>query len=200
MGLAEFQTALARLYTDQSFRVLLRNDERAFAAGARLTPGEVAQLHTVAGEIEEFARSLIAKRLGEVRKRLPLSSGMVPAKDFSSVFQRYAETDSANGCSKTGTDIHREDAIRFVAFVERSGLQWPSAPAWVTDLLRYESAWLQMVDPGRKFLLCRFHFPMKRLTRALAAGNLTPEMAAQPSLGLWWRWRRDGRVRHVCWE
>ena len=205
MGLAEFQTALARLYTDRSYRQLLQNDEQAFADSAQVSKEDIAQLRSMADEIEEFARSLIAKRLGEVRKRLPLSSRVLSVPDFSSAFQRYADAERSaadrggNGTSPVG-DMHRQDAITFVESLERCGLQQPKAPAWTIDLLRYESAWLQMADSGRRFLLNRFRFPMSRLTQALAAGATTSSIPARSSLGLWWRYRHDGRVRHLCWE
>jgi len=204
MGLAEVQTALARLYTDRSARQLLQENEHGFAQSAGLSLAEVSQLRSMTQEIEEFARSLIAKRLGEVRKRLPVSSRVLAGKDFASLFHRYANGE-ASECSASakvapGRDPHRDDAVQFVTFLIQHGLQLPTAPAWTIDLLRYESAWLLMADPRRRCLVQRFQFPMQSLVRRLTTDLSTYDFRSRTSLCLWWRYRYDGRTRHVCWE
>ena len=129
MGLAEAQRLLARLATDATLRARFAADPEGVAAEFGLSPEEAAHfadLHQ--GQLDEFARSLIRKRLGEVESLLPLTSRALGPARLAALFRRHAGAHVPRGIKK-----HRDDAVAFASFLvprqessNRPG--WPTSP------------------------------------------------------------------------
>ena len=176
------QRALARLYTDGSLR------ERFFADAATgislgLAPEETAQLLRSQREIEAFARSLHAKRLGDTARMLPATRRELGLR-FKALFHEYAAAPPPEGTRKV-----QEDAVRFARFL---GTQRHDPSAQLAlELARYESAWLEAAGPC--FLVRWFRLPVHRLVREEDA----PPASGRGFLGVWLRPGSRGRLRHV---
>lgn len=173
MGLAEFQAALARLYTDADARAELRDDQRGFGERYRLSNEETEQLAgSVLNDADDFAGALARKRFSEAAKSMRGVETIVGGR-MQEVFARYA--------AMTSLGIQRNPALDALAFI-RWLLDEESGPTSLSDRdgLRYEEARILMQQTGRRFLV-RWLFVPNR-------GN--PSRA----LVIWWRWR--GRLRH----
>ena len=68
-------------------------------------------------------------------------------KDFTALFWQYAETYLPQGIKK-----HREDAIAFANFLEKTTSDKES------DLVRYEKTWLLTYESDRYFQICWFRY------------------------------------------
>ena len=193
MGLKETQAALARLLTETELR------ERFFAApesgGAELglDAGETRQMQALtAWKVGEMARSLQSKRRSEIAKMLPRTCELLE-NNFGPIFRRFAADFTPCGVNK-----HREDALRFAAFLQRSEAL-RNAPVWRRDLLRSEAAGLQF--KGRKFMMARLFFHDAQAMRD--ADPETPELPFAPHLIVWFRLpkklnRRAAFPQRIC--
>ena len=173
MGLAEIQTALARLYTDTAARSELLTDRRVFAARFGLSKEETETLaNTVGIEMERFAASLLRKRFNGATRSVPLARRMFGQKLFSA-FERYA--------AETGSAATRNPALDGLVF-DRWLLTNTLVPltAAEKDVLRYEIAWLMMQHSSRRFLI-----------RLLPLPGHSP---VRRSLLIWFRWQN--RLHH----
>jgi len=171
MGLAQTQQVLAQLYTNTNFR------ERFFAnpqvgTEFELSADEAQQLAQSAQQINIFANSLKWKRLGEVRELLPRTAKVL-GKDFTSFFWQYAETYLPQGIKK-----HREDAIAFANFLEKT------TSDLVADLVRYEKTWLLTYERDRYFQICWFRYAVHR--------DCKPQLA----IAIWFRFPK-GQLHHI---
>lgn len=187
MGLAEFQSALARLYTDTALRERFFADPQGTGAALGLNDQEVRRLAQVSAQQVHFvARALVNKRLNEARKLLPLTT-QVLGQQFAALFRRHAETSIPSGTKK-----HRNDALAFVAFLARCN---EVTPDWAADVARYEAAWLEAHIPTRRLILRRFRYPVYDIVQALMREQpATPQ--TRPTLALWLRFTGRGRIRH----
>ncbi|MBV9851453.1 MAG: hypothetical protein JO250_17430 [Armatimonadetes bacterium] len=188
MGLAEVQSALARLYTDVSLRERFLADPGVVGQELGLSDEEIAQItHLSAPQLRFFAASLVSKRRQEVEKLLPRTRRAL-GRQFGTCFARYAVAPIPDGIHK-----HWKEALAFAAFLEQSGGQ----PPWVGDVLRYERAWLEASSPGRLWLVRRFGHPVgqpvPQVTDDVSLQALPPRL----TIGLWFRLGRHGTLRHV---
>lgn len=157
MGLAQTQQVLAQLYTNTNFRERFFANPEAVGTEFELSDDEAQQLAQSAQQINIFANSLKWKRLGEVRELLPRTAKVL-GKDFTALFWQYAETYLPQGIKK-----HREDAIAFANFIEKS------AENLVADLVRYEKTWLLAYEGDRYFQICWFRYAVHRDCKAQLA-------------------------------
>jgi hypothetical protein len=191
MGLADRQRLLARLYTDDDLRTRFFADPDGIGTQYGCGPDDIRALARLPqAQVTFFAQSLRAKRLGEVRKLLPLTCHILGPRT-SPLFQRYADTPLPAGLRK-----HRGDALAFAAFLLRvlPG-EADSQPQWLLDLLRYEAGWLKTDDPE----CCRhavwLQYAILPLVRSLTDGE-PPVVIRSPTLIVWWRVRRHGPRHH----
>jgi hypothetical protein len=192
MALAEVQGALARLYTDAALPARFFADPVAVAPELGLSPEEARQLGTLQAEqIHFFADTLRRKRLGEVRALLPLTHRLL-GRAFVALFWQIAPTYVPRGIHK-----HRDDALAFVAFLERAARAEGVTPAWALDLARYEAAWLLVTEPTRRWTLRWFHYPVATVAQALARGAILPALRQQRTIGLWVRLSGRHTPRHL---
>lgn len=189
MGLAEFQHLLARLYTDRDLRQRFHADPRAVAGEFGLDETDVARLRDLSSrQVSQFADSLLAKRCNEVEKLLPwIHRALGPAR-FSSLFQHHAAH-----FLPTGNKKHREDALQFVALLER---QLGVEPPWLIDLARLEAAIVTAHTPARRLVMRWLRYAPRDLA---LIGSLNPNasLSRRPTLCMWFRARRFGRVHAI---
>jgi hypothetical protein len=164
MGLTEIQAAQARLYTRASDRNAFYADPAGTGQRWGLTQPETEILiRTPRAQVEAFARSLIAKRRGEIAKILPLTCAAL-GPSLIPLFRQHAE-------QYIPTEVHRHDgdAAAFARFVAAGPLPEGSFP-WASDAARFELARLSMSRTGRpRFLLLRYD--LRPLLQAHAGGD-----------------------------
>ena len=195
MGLATVQQVLAQLYTNTVLRERFFENPQAVGKELGLSFDEIQQLAQLSSQqVNFFANSLKRKRLGEVRKLLPLTQKSL-SKEFSPLFWRYAETDLPQGINK-----HWQDALNFCTFIEKVALTEGLEQPWVLDVVRYEKVWLQTLDPTRRFHWCRFDRAIKPLVESLKQPTVTPVLLAKPTIGIWFRISRQGQLRHLIFS
>lgn len=171
MGLAQVQEAMARLYTDAALRERFFADPHAGGEALGLSSGDTQQLAQLSrSQVTSFARSLRNKRLLDVVKQLP-RTGSLLGERFVELFQRYTGT-----ATPVGTRRQRVDALGFAGLIEQLALT-EEIPLEVADAARIEAAWLKMADPTRRGAACWLRNPT-------------------PSLAVWFRPTRRGRLRH----
>jgi hypothetical protein len=110
VSLLETQQILARLYTDPVTLNAFLEDPEGFAAGhskeSELVLSEIDQW-----QLEFFASSLRSKRLGEVRKLLPLTTRALGQRCIEE-FRNYSATSLPGGARK-----HLADAMAFCEYL-----------------------------------------------------------------------------------
>jgi hypothetical protein len=191
MGLAEQQRLLARLATDTDLRESFSAAPDAIGLACGCSPEDILALtHAPPGQLSLFARSLHSKRLMEVRKLLPLSCHTL-GPQAAPLFCQFADMSVP-----TGLHRHQQDALAFADFLLRLVISDSSAfPAWLSDLLRYESGWLRAADPACRWHAVRLRHVILPLIQSLAEGE-TPVVLQRPALACWWRVSRSSPLRH----
>lgn len=164
MGLTEIQAAQARLYTSANDRRAFYSDPRRTGAEWGLAPPDIDSLLQIPRpQIEAFARSLIAKRRGEVEKILPMTcSALGPA--LAPLFHQHAER-----YCPAGVHRHADDAAAFARFTAAQPPEDPHAipretgeashtiPPWTADAVRFEFARLCVIQSGKPQILLLRH-------------------------------------------
>lgn len=191
MGLEAQQRLLSRLYVDAALRARFRDDARGLAVAEGLAPEEAARLADPAlvDQVEGFARSLVAKRAGEVADLLPLTRRALGAK-YRSAFAAFAA-----GFVPRGVKKHRDDALAFAVHLATPPAEL-GAPPWLPDLARWEAAWLEAADPARWWVVRFFRRPMRALALAVEEGEDPGVLPRGWAILLSWRAgpRSRGRV------
>jgi hypothetical protein len=177
MGLAEAQRLLARLSTDAALRARYAVDPAGVASEFGLSPAEAASFDRLPAEqLDDFARSLVRKRLGAVESLLPLTRRAFGPARFASWFGRHARTHGPSGIKK-----HRDDAVAFASFLAGEA----SDPPWLADLARLESAALLAHDRGHRWSAIRLSYHPSDLARAAVEGGQSPR--SRPTIVAWFR-------------
>ncbi len=192
MGLAQTQDFLAQLYTDSGLRTRFFADPHGVGMAVGLAADLAAQLAELSSdEVTFFAHSLQRKRLNEVRKLLPLTDRALGMR-FVKLFLQYAESHIPKGIKK-----HGEDALAFAAYVERVARAQRVGPAWVVDLIRYESAWVNVHCRPRRWQVRWYRHPVDKLVRGLMDDRGTTVCLRRPTIGLWLRFSRRSKLWHA---
>ncbi len=163
MGLAQLQSALARLYTDASFRERCREDLSSVALESGLTELESSQIRdllTRDKRLNDFASSLIAKRRIEVAKQLPVTVALL-GDPFRPLFAQYAKVAQFSGVSK-----HQLDAMSFARFAAESptvGLH-----QWKREIIRFEALKIRAYFQRSLLRLEVYTYPVARIYASLA--------------------------------
>jgi hypothetical protein len=112
MNLQTLQDLLARLYTDPELRRAFLADPAAVALEFGIDPSEASELAAAAGaELEYFARTLLKKRMSEVKKLLPDVSSEIGDR-FDALFAEFAAEFVPDSSKK-----HLLDAYQFALFL-----------------------------------------------------------------------------------
>lgn len=192
MGLADCQKLQARLYTDADWRARFFADPRALGADFGLSAEEVDRLAQLSEfQVGRFADSLRHKRRNDVGKLLPLTRRVLGEARFAALWDRHGAAHGPNG----GKGL-RAGAIAFAIALEPEVRRGEIRSPWMADLLRYEAARLVAADPTRRWTVRYFHHPIADLVRAVHARPGVPP-PTKPTLAIWFRASRAGRLRHL---
>lgn len=192
MGLREQQQLLVRLYTDATLRELFYQSPNDVGDTFGLTPHEVEQLLQLPpSQLVQFAHSLQAKRIGQIRKLLPLTCQQLPStRDWLRSF--------ATTYTPTNPKIHHDDAIAFTRFLTTQPDSHPkglTCPDWLGELARYEAAWLECQRPTFRWMIRLFGYPVHHIRRDLINQSFqTP--TPRRSVGIWLRLTSQHPLRH----
>lgn len=181
MSLSTVQQVLARIYTDSKLRDDFLTNPDVVGVSLGLNCQEISQLSKLSTQqVNLFANSLKHKRLGEIRKLLPLTNKAL-GKDFQRLFFEYCET-----YLPTGSKKHLLDAITFIQFLLQRLTTDNTQAVWVLDLLRYEKIRLKMFEGKRFFMSDRFNYHLELLINSL---NAEPQaiLNPQPTIGIWFQ-------------
>ena len=182
MSLATIQKTLARIYTDSKLRDDFLMNPNVVGITLGLNYQEIQQLSNLSSqEVNLFAGSLKYKRLGEIRKFLPLTSKVLK-QEFDRLFFRYAETYLPSGNRK-----HLLDAIEFADFLINLNAAESIQPVWVLDILSYEKIWLEQLRSKSFFLIRRFNYQITPLVNSLQIQESDPVLNLQSNIGIWFR-------------
>ena len=181
MSLQRVQQVLARIYTDSKLRDDFLTNPDVIGVSLGLNCQEIKQLSKLSSQqVNLFASSLKHKRLGEIRKLLPLTYKVLGEK-FNNLFLKYSETFLPSGSKK-----HLSDAVFFSNFLQEYLTQDNPYPTWLLDVLRYEKVRLEMFDGKRLFICDRFDYNLEYLINNLDFNTL-PLLRFQPNIGIWFR-------------
>jgi hypothetical protein len=177
MVLARVQQALAKIYTNTEAKEIFFSNSHSVGKELGLNQQEIQQLNELSRQqVDLFAISLKRKRLGEIRKLLPLTYKCL-GKDFSQLFWGYSETFIPKELKK-----HRQDAIKFVDFLESK-----IDRNWIIDVLRYERSWLKMTASDRRFHGCAFNYAIAPLIESLQKSENEPITIERFTFAIWFR-------------
>nr|UXE45584.1 hypothetical protein Hi04_10k_c4998_00027 [uncultured bacterium] len=175
MALADVQSALARLFTDESLRARFFDDPTALGRSLGLDDREASDLAGLSRDhVSHFAATLRHKRVDDARRYLPLT-----AAALGDGFAPHLLA-AIGGPSPPGR--HRDDARALV-----EDLATVDEPAWAADLARYELTFREAMGRGFVVLVRRFRYPVGRLASAIRRGGVPPEIRPRPTIGVWLR-------------
>ena len=191
MDLTMTQLLLARLYTDTALRQRFLSDPEAVGREFGLDREQTSQFDRLSGrQVSFFAESLIRKRLGEVRKLLPLTRKVL-GKEFDALFHQYAERHRL-----VMPKPHQNDATAFCAFLEKAaGMDVVKNP-WALDLARFETACQEAnIIAGPCCIVLLFQYSVRELARSMEEASAISVPAPRHTLVVWLRFSRQGRLR-----
>jgi hypothetical protein len=163
MSLDELQACLARLYLDDPFRRLAQCDPGYALCDYVLSEEERQVIIGIDRPmLEFFARSLVSKRLGQVRPAYP-SSFQLDSPRLERYFRRYHQLHPL-GPRQTIT----QDTVGFGEFAEQCLTASEEVPPFAAELMRYERLRYRAAHSA---------------TRPSAPGPVNVSMDARPSLG-----------------
>jgi hypothetical protein len=171
MGLADFQTVLARLFTDATLRARFLADPTGVGGELGLPPGLLSEK-----QIQLFAESLVSKRHLEVQKLLPMTNRLY-GEEFGGHFVRYAVAPMTDSLQK-----HRQDALAFAKFLLAQNA--PGRTPWAREILRYETASLQFYTSSLPMRAVWFRCPVGWLIAEMAAGRMPSTVPKCPTMGI----------------
>ena len=184
MELTAIQAVLARLYTDRAYRRRFLRDPAGEAEAHGLDAYLAQQLAELAkNDGMHFARSLIRKRFGQVKKMLPFTHRLM-GKAFWDAFWKFAGHTNPKGVKR-----HLEDALDFAdhlccAFVDQS-----PEPAWLVEVLNHEHTWLQ-AQRSRRFIRIKF-FRHDMFTMRNTPPGQPVVYSGRPNLVVWMKLRPE---------
>jgi hypothetical protein len=197
MGLAEVQTALARLFTEPEMRSRFDSDPLSVAALLRLSREEACSLAKVSVQLlEHYATSLRRKRCNDAQKILPLTHRLL-GREFAPLFMRYLEQASL----PVGPVRAIHDALGFTAFLRGRAAASTTEPPYVADLAAYEAARRVAATPGRHCFMRVFRYPVAQLAAASWKGAAVDAYTRpRRTFALWIRLSKQGPSWHVLYS
>jgi hypothetical protein len=191
MSLTAVQQTLARIYTDSKLRDDFLTNPDVVGISLGLNCQEIQQLNQLSSQqVNLFALSLKRKRLGEIRKLLPLTNKVLEKK-FDRLFFKYSEI-----YLPTGSKKHLLDSIAFSEFIEQFLTTDNTQPVWLLDVLHYETIRLKMFQ-GKQFIICdRFNYHLESLIESLHSKS-QPLLNPQPTIGIWFKLTPNSQLRSL---
>jgi len=180
MGLADVQTALAKLFTDENLRNRFFDDPLSVGRSLGLDDSEAAGLTGLSElHVTQFARSLRRKRVDDARKVLPLTSRAL-GDSFAPLLLGVLD-------GPLPRDRHRDDARMLAMNLERLARNGTLDPPWAADLARYELTFTEIRKQRSVIIARRFRFPVGLLADAINRGEPIPQARPGCTVGLWLR-------------
>ena len=190
MALVHVQSMLARIYTDKELRQKFLLNPFDVATEYNLEDSEIEQVIDLSkDQVESFSVSLIYKRLGEVRKKLPFTARLL-GKKFSKIFFQYAQSSTPSGIKK-----HLEDTFLFATYIKRMAVQEKIAP-WVVEVLQYEINGIRAVVSTVSVSLMIFHYDIRELIDLLLSDSQV-QPRKRLRMGLWIKYLPNKRIFHI---
>lgn len=191
MGLAQAQMLLAAIYTDPEIRDSFCSSPSQVGAEFGLTVDEAQQLLRMPmGPAFRFGESLRRKRIGGVRKLLPLTCQALGDR-FAELFQRYAEAPLPIGHGKA-----RQDALAFASYVDGKAREG-RVPAALAMLARYETSRLRAASSSRRLTICWLPFVPESLKQSEGLQTVWTGRPSTAVVALWIRPSPRSRLRRV---
>ena len=190
MALAHVQSMLARIYTDKELRQKFLLNPFDVATEYHLEDSEIEQVIDLSkDQVESFSVSLIYKRLGEIRKKLPFTARLL-GKKFSRLFFQYAQASTPRGIKK-----HLDDTFLFAAYIKRMAAQEKVDP-WVVEVLQYEVNGIKAVVSAVSASFMIFHYDIRELVDLLLKdGQIQPSKRLR--MALWVKYLPSKRIFHI---
>jgi hypothetical protein len=133
MSLAEMNSYLLRLYTDDCFRLLATLRPEATLRAYALSADEIAALGDLDPEVvAEFADSIKAKRLGRLEDNYPLLFDHLEGAAMARYADRFYQIHRVSPSESSG-EYHQA----FGDFIEATLAMDEVMPRWAADLARY---------------------------------------------------------------
>ncbi len=194
MPLKEQQDFLARLYTNKLLRKRFFTDPQGVGVEAGLTTGDIKALCTMEpSTIEDFAQSLVHKRMGQIPKYLPITCKLLEKK-FHPIFHSFTEQYTPHGSKK-----HREDAIAFATYLRELQPSREDLPLWLIEVAAYEANRQEIQHPDFRWMIRRYRYPVHRMIRAIQENKeVVPKPRAM--LFLWIRYHRKKPIIQKRWK
>ncbi len=191
MSLAETQTLLARLYTDEILRERFLLEPVQVGRECGLNETEIEQIKQIPpAQLNFFAESLTHKRFHEVEKLLPLTR-----KALGADFRKYFDDFSREFIPKT-IKKHLEDAVAFAGFLQKQEFKIEL----LSDLIKFEQARLEFNAYAKTFVLRRFRFDIREIFSAISRNDASAQSFSQykkrQTIAVWIRFGNNGKVRH----
>ena len=191
MSLIALQNALARIYTDSKLRDDFLTNPDVVGRTLKLNCVEIQQLSKLSSQqVNMFASSLKYKRLGAIRKLLPLTAKVLKNK-FNQLFFQYAETYLPSKNNK-----HLEDAISFTKFILDTSQKDLNCD-WVWDIVLYEHKFLKAIATEKLVMFGYFNYSWKSLINSLQPANSAPNIVPQRNLTIWFRFNPRNKWRSL---
>ncbi len=190
MSLLEQQNFLARVFTEENLRLEFLSNPEEIGSANGLDENDICQLKEILpSQLNLFGDSLYFKRLGEVRKLLPLSNKALD-KEFTNLFREFAR----DFLPKT-TKKHLEDALEFADFLSKREL----SEVWIKDVARFEQARLDFNANGKRFVLRKFDFDIREILAEFSNRNQETDVnfGKRTTFSVWFRF--GGKTRQYFW-
>jgi hypothetical protein len=191
MSLINLQQALARIYTNSKLRDDFLTNPDVVGNSLGLNCQEIQQLSQLSSQqVNLFASSLKRKRLGEIRKLLPLTNKVL-GKEFDRLFFSFAET-----YLPTGSKKHLLDSIAFSEFLPQHLITNHLQPLYLLDVLHYEAIRLKMFQGRRLIIGDRFNYHPESLVNNLHSESPSV-LDTQPVFGIWFKLTPNSQWRSL---
>ena len=189
MALIHIQSMLAKIYTDAPLRQRFLSNPYEVAAEYHLDNVEIEQILELSkNQVHNFAVSLIYKRLGEVRKKLPFTARLL-GKKFSRLFLQYAKEGSLQSTKK-----HIKDTFNFAKYIRRMAIK-EEVPVWALEVMDYELMGMKVFFSSFLISVRVFCYDVQNLVEALLKdGDIQPKKRIR--VGMWVKFFSGRKVFH----
>jgi hypothetical protein len=191
MGLVIVQQVLAKLYTDRDFCKSFFDRPQLIGQELGLTFEDIQQLSELSSQqVNLFASSLKQKRLGGVRKLLPLTYQCFK-KGFDELFDRYFQK-----LTPTGIKKNKQDAIDFCNFLLEQIPSQSTRSNWILDVIRYEKYGLLATESKHLFNWCYFQHAIEPLIESIQRSEYPPVLIKKPNIAIWFKLPRQEKLKY----
>ncbi len=179
MELRQYQEILARLYTDKNFRESFFRDRTTTYQQLHISEKNTQLLNELSKlQVEQFAHSLISKRLEAAKSILVLTSRQM-GNYFAKAFFEYAS------CNKLeeSNNKYLTDALSFTKFLLGKS-KFESNEPFQRELIRHEQQRINSAFEKKKITIHKFNYKIEELILFLEGKAGNPRKKIIYSFGL----------------